>query len=368
MFIIFALILFITAVGASAEDSRRPVVGAIRWDAWRQGSEFEANLAPPQWRSRLPFYAHEKGDTVEVRGDRQEVMDKEILYASGAGLSYWAFCYYHPKSWPGADAMNYGLRLYHKSRHRAKINYCLILLSGGTGPASEWPETAAGLVRRFKEAEYQKVMGGRPLLFSYGFAEEMPARFGSEEAARRAIEDLREKCRKEGVKSPYIAAQVWDARTGAALADRLGLDAVSAYAWVDFAGPQGESPYRTLASSAERFWDACKAAGKKVIPLVTAGWDNRPRWVNSRRYRELYKSPPGGPWHAAPSPQEIARHVRAAVRWIRSNPDAAESGAAIVYAWNESDEGGWLVPTLSEGAARLDALRRVLKPAAALRP
>ena len=28
----------------------------------------------------------------------------------------------------------------------------------------------------------------------------------------------------------------------------------------------------------------------------------------------------------------------------------------LVYAWNENSEGGWLVPTLGEGTARVDAL------------
>ncbi len=38
----------------------------------------------------------------------------------------------------------------------------------------------------------------------------------------------------------------------------------------------------------------------------------------------------------------------------------------LICAWNELDEGGWLVPVLppphGEGTARLDALRKVLKP------
>jgi len=36
----------------------------------------------------------------------------------------------------------------------------------------------------------------------------------------------------------------------------------------------------------------------------------------------------------------------------------------LIYAWNEFDEGGWLVPALppphGEGTARIDALRKVL--------
>ena len=53
--------------------------------------------------------------------------------------------------------------------------------------------------------------------------------------------------------------------------------------------------------------------------------------------------------------------------WVEKNPVAAESKAVLIYAWNENDEGGWLVPTLSEGAARVEALGKVLKKDVPLR-
>jgi len=34
----------------------------------------------------------------------------------------------------------------------------------------------------------------------------------------------------------------------------------------------------------------------------------------------------------------------------------------LIHAWNENAKGGWLVPTLSEGNARLEAIRSVLRP------
>ena len=51
------------------------------------------------------------------------------------------------------------------------------------------------------------------------------------------------------------------------------------------------------------------------------------------------------------------------------NPKTCQANAIIMYAWNEHDEGGWLVPTWTpEGkpnTSRLDAIRRVLRPDAA---
>jgi hypothetical protein len=92
-----------------------------------------------------------------------------------------------------------------------------------------------------------------------------------------------------------------------------------------------------------------------------AGWDNRP--LQGDAWRKLY--PQGhGPWYAAPKPEELASHLSAALKWNAQNAASAEANTALIYAWNESGEGGWLLPTVSEGSARLDAIQKVLRPRA----
>jgi hypothetical protein len=44
------------------------------------------------------------------------------------------------------------------------------------------------------------------------------------------------------------------------------------------------------------------------------------------------------------------------VKWVKTHPDSAPSKAILIYAWNENDEGGWLVPTRGDGESRLQAL------------
>ncbi len=60
--------------------------------------------------------------------------------------------------------------------------------------------------------------------------------------------------------------------------------------------------------------------------------------------------------------ERMVRHVGRVLEWLEANAQHARAQLALIYAWNENDEGGWLVPTLSEGPARLVALRRVLRP------
>ena len=142
-----------------------PALGAIRWDAWFAGNPYQQNLAPAQYQYRLPFYSTGYGTSnVSVVGDSQAVMDQEIAYAHSSGLSYWAFDWYYPTSFAGADNYNYGIRRYLASAHKSDMNFCLLLQGQHLGPSSNWSATADTLVNMMKEPTYEKVLGNRPLV------------------------------------------------------------------------------------------------------------------------------------------------------------------------------------------------------------
>jgi hypothetical protein len=345
------------AAGTAAQ--RKPaIVGAIRWDGWFNGNSWERFLGPAEWHYRVPFYGKIISDhEVQVCSDSQQVMDKELFYANRAGLNYWAFCYYHPKGWNGSDSYNYGWHRFLASRHKGTMSFCFILQGSWLGPKEEWSRTVGEFVKLFKKTTYQKVIGNRPLLFVFDCSSIEP-HFGSVADGRKAFDELREQTIKAGLGSPYIAAQVFSAADGAAYVDKYDFDAISAYSLPGGGGDHNEYPYSNLVSANVNFRNSCKAIGKKVIPIVNAGWDGRPRIVDPSLARNYQ-----GSWHTMPKPTELAQNLNGALAWVRANPEAADSNAILIYAWNETDEGGWLVPTLSEGAARLDALEKVLKPA-----
>ncbi|HOX38098.1 MAG TPA: hypothetical protein PL033_08930 [Candidatus Brocadiia bacterium] len=358
-----ALILAQTACRALSADETAhadamrsfPTIGAIRWDAWFEGNDWQGNLAPAQWHSRLPFYAKILPDGgVEIRSDSQETMDREIACATTGGLDYWAFCYYHPSSWKGADSYNYGWRLFRQSENKLRLRYCLILQGRWLGPPDQWPDTIRLFCEMFSGNDYLKVCGNRPLVYVFG-CEDVEARFGSAAQARSGFDALRAAAIGNGSGSPYIVAQVFSAKDGVRHLENYGFDAIGAYSAPGW-GRHEELPYSELAAANLRFMEQLRETGKPVVPLVNSGWDARPRLIHPR-FTETYK----GPWHAQPAPDEFAENVRAAIRWTGNHPVAAESGTVLIYAWNENDEGGWLVPTLSEGAARLDALAGMLK-------
>jgi hypothetical protein len=89
-----------------------------------------------------------------------------------------------------------------------------------------------------------------------------------------------------------------------------------------------------------------KATGRKVVPNLTAGWGGPRDNLGDRQQ---------------PTPDALAAHVRSAFAWVDANPDGAEAKTMLFYAWNEIDEGGWLVPDKGQGTAKLDAVRGVVE-------
>jgi hypothetical protein len=332
-----------------AYSQTRPIVGAIRWDAWhgsqgRVGRNVEMTLSPEKYHYRLPFFAKiNSKDNVTIDGSSQEVMDKEIKFASNAGLDYWAFCLYDEND---PDLMSLGLKTYLKSKIRNKINFCMFI------QGVNWlqPRNMPWALRLLKEPGYQTVLDGRPLVF-IGFTRMKKDDQQQINTLKKQMKDFLAAAQKAGLKKPYIA---FDNPEAARLFDG---DALSAYA----AGiNRPHLPYSGLVEHTEKHWNGQKATGYPVIPIVMAGWDVRPRidhhvfWIKKMHAKiDEYVQ------HA--TPQQVANHLQDAIDWLKTNPASAGPNAILIYAWNENDEGGWIVPTLFEGKARLDAIAKILK-------
>lgn len=92
---------------------------------------------------------------------------------------------------------------------------------------------------------------------------------------------------------------------------------------------------------------------------MTAGWDVRPRWKDDKLMK-LYNGSEM-PYYLPPTPAELQQYLQTAIVWTQSHPESAKAQTILIYSWNESDEGGWLVPTIAEGNARLRAIRNALE-------
>lgn len=343
----------VSASTLAQEASPRAMVGAIRWDAWTGGGvteQVERTLGPAKYHDRLPWFAEVVAEnTVRIQGGRQEIMDREIDYAAQAGLDYWAFLLY-----PESSTMSESLKLYLASAHRQRVKFCLILHNAFGVAAAEWPKERDRTVALLQEPGYQTVLGGRPLV--YVFALQYQGAFPTERFA-----DFRRAAGAAGI-DPYCVYMGWnpagDFRDHAA----KGFAAVSAYAH-----GSSHAQFSQLAQAVEtRYWQAAAEAGVPCIPLVTTGWDKRPRqenpvsWEIGHGYHQQEVFP------SVATPEEIAAHLGRALDFVRQNTSICPANAVIVYAWNEHDEGGWLVPTRnpdgSPDTSRLDAVGKILAP------
>jgi hypothetical protein len=343
------------------QAERAPVVvGAIRWDAWQSAGSVptravERSLSPQRYRHRLPFFARTGTDgSVVIDGGTQEVMDTEISLARRAGLDFWGFLGY-----PRESSMSAGLRLYLASTRRQGLRFCIVselaqwgMAGQPVSPVVEWH------LELLRHPDYQRVDGGRPLYFLGFLSDKLVAeKWGSLAVLRDAVERFRARAVAAGTSNPYIVVM---ARPDAAarLVPALGADAAGAYT---IAGAQRAAPYGALARLAERRWDEYAVSGLQVVPTVMSGWDRRPRIENPVPW-EHWQRPGAGMdrYYETPKPAELAAHLRRALDWIETRPRTAPARAALIYAWNENDEGGWLVPTLPFDDSRIEAVRGVL--------
>jgi hypothetical protein len=323
--------------------------GAIRWDAWigesgkglvdaqLVGLQVERSLNPNQYHYRAPFFAKEiSHDSIQARGTTQEIMDQEIAYAKNAGIDYWAFCWYPPHS--GLDTAR---QLYLASEHRNDVKWSVILGTGSFNYATD----GKWLVEKFKESNYQKVTGGRPLVYIFG---------NTKSVSRKQLDSLRTMSAAQGLPNPFVALMEFNATTASAMADTVGADALTSY--ISWTGKNGEPYDPVIPKADESGWESYSKTGKQIIPWVTTGHNTKPRIDHPVSWFKV----PDGEWVADGTPEQIGKNLNNAINWIRLHPGQTEANALIMYAWNEHDEGGWLCPTLGNNTSRLESVKKVL--------
>jgi len=264
-------------------------VGAIRWDAWLPrpdsvGEQVADTLGPLKYRFRLPFFGIENGDgagDVDFPTYSQTIMDREIEYAAYAGIDYWAYCWY-PINKTMDTARNYHV----SSSIRDKVKMCAILNVNPFGAAER-----AQLISYFAEDFYKKVQGGRPLLYFFNNTD-----------ALATIVAIQQDCIAADIPLPYCVSMS---------SMSAGMDAVSKYA----VSASDGIAFSSLASTTEGYWDTQKNAGNQVIPLVTTGWDPRPRYDNPVSWTSVAANS----WAQTATASEIAQHLKNGIEWTEDN-------------------------------------------------
>jgi hypothetical protein len=332
--------------------------GAIRWDFWYSmvGACLSTarNLGNSLYRSRAPFFTTEVSSNNILFAPTQAHMDAEINFAVQGGLSYWAFLLYsrvyQPEGMQGYD-------LYQSSAIKNNIKWCQIRWTGLWGQTGNFATEVAEAVAMCQQSNYQKVLSGRPLVYVYYDQKELTNRWTNDANFKVALDAFRAACISAGLANPYIVL-MWGAGS---TKTALGADALSNY---NSTIPAVVNPtYGALDTQAQGYWEELRVSGGKVVPICMAGWNKTPRidrpvpWDSGQRpfFRANMTVTP-------PTNAELTSHLAAAVAYMNANPSACESNAALIYAWNEFDEGGWLCPTLGDPTgSRLNAIKSTIE-------
>lgn len=314
-------------------------IGAINWDSCLPrdtyfGSYTLKALGNDTYKSRFPYFAKEKNGEYDFSYRTQEEYDRELLYAVEAGIDFFAYCWYPDTLsertcwkdigskllWEHYPELNIARKLYQKSYVNKDIKMCAILFTMRAYAETDIDD----LVFAMKQDYYEKI-DGRPVIFTFG---------GFEEGF---IDAIKERTLKHNI-NPYIVFMNNSATIHNGLNYRKA-DAISAYSSCH----NGESFGDVINGVEENNYKRLES-GLKEIPMLSVGWNPMPRvdrpvpWTG---YRE-------GPYAPQPNEEQMEESFKRLFEFIENNPEKTDIGYAMVYAWNEFEEGGYLCPTLGD--------------------
>ncbi|MDR1465931.1 MAG: glycoside hydrolase family 99-like domain-containing protein [Oscillospiraceae bacterium] len=332
-------------------------LGAYYWDGWYEPMPSWTDRLLGEFADREPLWGWQSAGVAN--------MEMQIGLAADSGLSFFAFDWYYPESGE-INPMNNAVDRFLAAGNSDRMEFCL-LVANHSG-FSIYPDTWADAVERFLPyltSDRALKVDGKPVIIFFS-ARELERCLGGEKQVRESLDYLRGECKKAGLPGCYVMGCTFAERTSAgdidpcflgwsvsALKNRaMGFDAVTGYNYHRATLPDGswEYPFRRLTADYEKIWAMQgKYSLVKYMPVLNGGWDCRP-WESGD------DDPNRSCYSPDRSPAVIYSHVLQAAQWMKDYPDASAGGLALFYAWNEMGEGGYLLPTVGDDGAALQAI------------
>jgi len=351
--LVFALVLLGSFCHGATDSKIR--AGVIRWDPWYKEcdtrKQVEKSLMPEEYNDRRPWFSKKIDGKWIIPDCGQDEIDLEINWAADAGLDYFLFIPY--SKFYKYGTLSAALDLYLNSAVRSRIDFSIIVMHiEKIEDRDNWTKERERLVDLVKRKEFLKLEDGRKVVF---FWRTQPT---ADYLAK--LRDLDEAFKREGLKIYRVWMGGGHYPDGAEMIKSgFAADAVSAY------GRVSEAPrFADLAKMMESHWEKFKKPPTEIIPCVTAGWNKEPRkkspvdWEIGQSYHTQTVFTP------SPTNEELETHTLNAVKFIKENPASCQSKLMLIYAWNEFDEGGWIMPTWTPSGpdtSRLQAVKKALE-------
>lgn len=333
----------------------KTTIGAYYFDGWSgrssladHPSESWARNAPTHLTRRMIEEFPSREPVWGWRDDSPAIMERQIDLAADHGLSFFAFCWYWHDNGQALnekaikeDSKHTGLELFLKARNNNRLKFCLLVANHQNYEIKgreHWKQAAEFWMPYLKHPQHLTV-DGKPLLIIFNHR-------GGDKAGFAC---LQEAARAAGLRGVAIAG----CRGGA---PENGYTHKTHYA-VTSGGKTGseQHKYAELVDANRRAWGGRRE--QPYIPVITSGWDVRP-WEGPQG---LKNHQPGW-YYPDRTPEQFADFLRDAMAWMDKHPEQTTAERiALIYAWNEFGEGGYIAPTKGDPDGRyLKAIRSVV--------
>lgn len=290
-----------------------------------------------------------------------EIMEKQIALASSSGISFFNFCWYYPNdtnSTYHSLPLNNAVKLYLNSPNKSLLKFSLLIAnhSGFLIYPKDWNQVSNAWIELFKDKNYLMVEG-KPYLTIFDLRSLIKC-FGSTDAVRTALDELRSTAQKAGFEGVTIATCVSVQDASSSLAAKLcGFDILTGYNYPNagYNNAGNSNSIKELTKGEIQIWNKLKGSGKPYVPVSTLNWDARP-WAKDDNDLMQKK------YYTGYSKESVKQSIIQLRRWMKENNSfTTKENIAMAYAWNEYGEGGWLTPSKYKDKALLSGLKEGLR-------
>jgi len=240
------------------------------------------------------------------------------------------------------------------------------LLYPGEVSANRFDEICDFVIQEyFTRPNYWKIDG--KAYFSIYDVQKFLNGFGNPEAAKAAMDRMRQKALAAGLKGVHWNLVAWgnpilpaEKETDTAeLIKMLGFDSATSYVWIHHVElPDTQTDYNYVRDAYFAHWDKAKAEyGVPYFPNVTMGWDPTPRCNIKSEWANV-----GYPFMNTIK-NNTSENFMKALEMTRKRLLSDPGGPRImnINCWNEWTEGSYLEPDTVNGMEYLEAIKEVFK-------
>ena len=343
-------------------------LGAYYWSGFTYLDDHYTNRLFSEFPGREPIWGW-----VE---DSVQNMEKEIDIASENGISFFAFDWYYKH-----ELFNTGLNNYLKASNKNKLEFALtVILSGEAAvSSSSWKDAAKFYLEAMTNSQYLKV-DNKPVIIFFR-VEDLIDQLGGVSNTKSSLDYLRTEMKKRGYEDIIVLGcecaygyngdldynpqntDINNLKSRLKNAKDAGFNGFTSYNCRQYRDYENDVnnksiAYEVMANQHIQNSEALYNYGElSIVPNILSGWDSRPwetTWsLNTTGWWSLYAS--------NRTPQKLYQHILNTQSWMNNHKDSMLDNIAIIYAWNEVCEGGYLIPTKDDGYSYLYAVKDAVK-------